>query len=838
MSPLRLAFRRLYAAPLFTTFAIGTLALGIGVTTAAYTGMYVAGARPLGIADDSRLVLLTRSNSVSGAGLASMSWPDFQDLAQPRRSFATVVGWSRLQGVLAGPAASEVVSVEAVTGNYFASLGAAPLAGRLIQADDDRADAPAVIVLSEPSWRTQFHGDPRVIGASVRFAHESMEVIGVAPAGFRGIQDVMVGSRAAWVPLAHAPRLGRSQATFDPSARDRAWMFAAARLAPGATVDGARIELTTLARTLDNSVPLRPQTIGAGTDRQQVPQPRHWDLKSLRDQVSMLTGEATRLVVALPFLVLLVACTNIANLVLSRGSSRRQENAVRASLGASRARLLKESAIEAGVIGIAGGALGLIVAHGVLTWASAELREALQATQSGMPLRWRLEPVIFTTTAAAMLLAVGVGGVIPAWRLSQVDVSRGLAAGGGVAAPPRWRGRSNLIALQVAISTAMFLLALVCVRFLVTDRQTARETLMDLDRLALAAVPIDARLYDEAATLDRVAAIAVEIGRLPAVTSVAASSDLPFQARAFFNWRFGIALAAEGQPYRKPARSEPSPWVVAATPSFAETMNLRIVSGRFLRDDPDDAVLDEHAARLAFGSTDVVGRRLAMQWRSLTVAGAWSGRVSTVVGVTAPATRDRATAAFVYVPFVLRDRQTAVILSARTSAGDATSLVSGLRTAVRRVDPDLAVAAAGRGDVLAGVNAILLRFAATALGSLALLALALSMAGLYGVLSHVVERRTREMGVRIALGAAPSGILRLVLRQGLRPVIEGLAIGLGVALVVRQILQLSMTAPLSAIDAATFALAGVPLLAAGVLACYVPARRAARVDATVALKDS
>jgi ABC-type antimicrobial peptide transport system permease subunit len=178
-----------------------------------------------------------------------------------------------------------------------------------------------------------------------------------------------------------------------------------------------------------------------------------------------------------------------------------------------------------------------------------------------------------------------------------------------------------------------------------------------------------------------------------------------------------------------------------------------------------------------------------------------------------------------------------VILSARTSAGDATSLVAGLRTAVRRVDADLAVAAAGRGDVLAGVNAILLRFAATALGSLALLALVLSMVGLYGVLTHVVDRRTREMGVRIALGAAPPGILRLVLRQGLRPVIDGLAIGLGAALVVRQLLQLSMTAPLSAIDAATFALAGLPLLAAGVLACYVPARRAARADATVALKD-
>jgi predicted permease len=837
MSPLRLAFRRLYAAPLFTVFAIATLALGIGVTTAAYTGMYVVGARPLGIRDDSGIVLLTRSNSVSGAGLAMVSWPDFQDLASPRRSFDAVVGWSRLQGVLAGPAASEVAAVEAVTGNYFAALGVAPLVGRLIQPGDDRQDAPAVIVLSEPSWRTQFSGDSGVIGTSVRFAHHSLEVIGVAPAGFRGIQDVMVGSRAGWVPLAHAPRLGRSQATFDPAARQRAWMFAAARLASGATVDAARTELTTISRTLDGSVPLPPQAIGAGARRQQFAQPRLWDLKSLRDQVSMLAGEATRLVVALPFLVLLVACTNIANLVLSRGSSRRQENAVRSSLGASRARLLGEGVIEAAVIGAAGGALGLLVAHGVLTWASAELREALQATQSGLPLHWRIEPVIFATTAAAMLLSVVVGGVIPAWRLSQVDVSRGLAAGGGVAAPPRWRGRSNLIALQVGISTAMFLLALVCVRFLVADRQAARETLMDLDQLALAAVPIDAQLYDEPATLERVAAIGADIRRLPAVTSVAASSDLPFQARAFFNWRFGLALAPEGQPFREPARLEPSPWVIAATPSFAETMNLRIVSGRFLRDDPNEAVLDEHAARLAFGSTDVVGRRVAMQWRSLSVAGAWSGRVSTVVGVTAPATRDRATAAFVYVPFALRDRHTAVIFSARTSAADATSLVSGLRTAVRRVDADLAVAAAGRGDVLAGVNAILLRFAATALGLLALLALALAMAGLYGVLTHVVDRRTREMGVRIALGAAPPGILRLVLRQGLRPVIEGLAIGLGAALVVRQLLQLSMTAPLSAIDAATFALAGLPLLAAGVLACYVPARRAARVDATVALKD-
>ena len=836
MTDFRVALRRLFAAPIFTTFSIATLALGIGVTTAAYTAMYILGARPLGVRDQGRLVLVTRSNSISQVALAMLSWPDFQDLAAHQRGFAGVVGWTGLQGVLASPTSSEIARLEAVTGNYFGTLGVPPALGRTIQPGDDRPDAPAVIVLSDPTWRRQFAANRAVIGTTVRLAHQTVEVVGVAPVGFRGVQHVMAGSLAGWVPLAHVQRLGAQQATFDPARRGREWIFAAARLNDGATVDSAKSELSALGRKLDDAVPLPLLSIGTGPLRQEIPQRRFWVARSLSDQGNLLTGDATRLVVALPFLVLLVACTNVANLVISRGASRRQEYAVRASLGASRSRLLADTLIEIAVITVAGGVLGLLVAHGLLTWISAAAREALEATRPDFAVQWRLEPVIFTATAAAMALSLIVGGLIPAIRLSQGHVGRALTAGTGVAGPARWRGRSNLIALQVAVSAALFLIAVVCVRFVVVEPRAVPESAMDLHQVAMGAVPVEARLYDAVATEQRVAAILDEVRSMPAVTMAAASSDVPFQGAAFFNWRFGVSIAADGQPFRERSKSEPQPWLIAATPSFAETMNLSFVAGRFLNDNEHEVVLDEHAAKIAFGTTDVVGRRVSLLWRSLTALNSSTTRVSTVVGVIAPATRERVSSAFVYVPFSLRDPRTAVIVSART-AGSASGVVSGLKAAVRRVDPDLAIAAAGRGDVLAGLSSILLRLGATIFGSLAVLALVLAMAGLYGVLSQVVERRTREMGLRIALGAGRAGVLGLVLRQGLRPVVEGLVIGLGVALVVREIVQADMTKALSAIDAATFALAAVPLLAAGLLACYLPARRAARVDPNVALRD-
>jgi putative ABC transport system permease protein len=337
---------------------------------------------------------------------------------------------------------------------------------------------------------------------------------------------------------------------------------------------------------------------------------------------------------------------------------------------------------------------------------------------------------------------------------------------------------------------------------------------------------------------------------------VAASSAAPFQILGFSGGAFGaghtVGVTLPGQPFPRRVMG-PRMEAIYATPEFARTVGLTMLRGRFLR--PEDAssgsrpvVIDEAIAVSVFGSREVVGRTLVLRRDLIGQSAPAEVYEATVVGVAAPLGRvaddsDRQTL-LLYAPFQSRPAPDPTrlaywrtVLMARSRNGDGSAMVAALRAAVRRVDPDVAVVQAGRGDVLAAGPLAFLEFAGVVFGGLAVLALALSMAGLYGVLSHVVERRTREMGIRIALGAERGRIARLVLRQGFRPIAEGLFIGLGAAWVIRYLIQSGMTAELSALDIATFALAAVPLLAAGLIACYLPARRAASVNPLDALRQ-
>jgi hypothetical protein len=319
--------------------------------------------------------------------------------------------------------------------------------------------------------------------------------------------------------------------------------------------------------------------------------------------------------------------------------------------------------------------------------------------------------------------------------------------------------------------------------------------------------------------------------------------------RGFLGPRSVVQITAADRPFPNKSTPQNLAGVVAATSGLPGSMGLELLSGRFVEhtDRGRGITIDARVANDLFGSTNVVGREVRVRREPTDKAASATELTLTVVGVlpvpSASGPRSDRHLGVIFVPFVERTAWDAhlssfIVFAARARSGDATDLVMPLRTAIRQVDQDLAVESAARGDIaVAGEVAVLAPFFAAGFGLLAVLSLALAMAGLYGVLSHVIARRTREMGLRLALGASRRRILALVLRQGLRPVIEGLLIGLGVALVLRQLLQMSMTGTLSTVNVATFALAAGPLVLAGVLAAYVPARRASCVDPNVALRD-
>jgi putative ABC transport system permease protein len=836
MRDLRLALRRLHRSPGFTIFTVVTLALGIGAATAAYSALYTLALRPPGF-DPAGLVLISRTNAVPRGTLARVSWTDYRRVRDEQRSLATLAAWTAaLNLVLTSSGSSTFVDVEAVTGSYFGMLRIRPLLGRLLQPADEAPDAPPVLVLSESTWHSQFAGNPAVVGTSVTLAHRRIEIVGVAPAGFRGATTMLVSQYAGWVPL-----------SFVPAVRDRAVLAVGGRLGAGRRLGGAAAELATLGRSFDLADPLPPLVLPGGHAQ---PRLRAWSAVAYRDTLAAAGAtDAGRILIALPALVLLVACTNLTNLVLSRGTARRQAFAIRRALGGSQWRLIREEFGEIVLLAGAGGALGTLVTHAVLTWTVNTLSEPLAALAPAVTIEWRMQPVVFVAAGGAAVLAMLVGGLVPAWRLTRPTISRGLTAD-SLGALPRWRGRSNLIALQVAVSVTLFLLTAIAVRF--TNHPPASAPLQrlgqGLDHLAVASVPLTAQQIDERrarATLD---AIVANAATRPDVERVALANALP--GLAFV----GDSVHAYLQPVGEPlvtsgsgALRSPDAPLIIASPEIFSTLHLSAASGRlFTADDRAGAgrviVLDRTLARRLFGQAPAVGRTV-----QLARTDAPDRRDDAVViGVLAPSPLDGTAGlatdpgghdpGVAYVPFAEHDADTMLIV-ARSRSGDPRALVGTLTLAIRRVDPGLAVASAGRADVMAAGPLIFLEYITTVTAGLATLALVLAMGGLYGVLSQVIAQRTREIGVRMALGAEPGRITRMVLRDGFRPVLEGLFIGLGSAWTIRQLAQMGFTATLSSIDPVLVATAAAPLLVAAAVAAWLPARRASRVDPTVALRD-
>jgi putative ABC transport system permease protein len=823
---LRLAARRLRATPLFLLFASVSLAVGVGVTTTTYSVLAAMLWPSPGIAGAGRLVFVSTPTRYGPGWRSVMSRSDFDALHSAQRSCRRLAASAAFAQSLVGQDVSQIVEGEAVSGEYFDTLGIGAVLGRTIQPVDD-ARATPVVVLGHRTWRTRFAGDPAIVGRFIRLGGQSFQVVGVAPASFDGLAMSPGRGSSAWIPL--------GAISLFPSARSRAAAEApeprnlsvVGRLAPTSTPAMAAVELSSIALRLDRAFPLRMTQHDTGAI---TVQPRRWSARRASEVASDPNGSSASrmraLILCLVALVLVVACTNLANLMLARGTLRAHEFAVRRALGASRWQLVRLQLAEGAILT----ALGAAGAFGVTRTLSVLATVDIPVARGFLHLEPRLSVPAVIVAASALVVSMVVVGLEPALHLTNTDhVSADLASEGGTGGAPRTRRHRRLIRWQVAVATCFFLIAAVLARVVIGE--TRHDSGIAFHELALVTVHPEGQGWNEMRARQVVDSALRQARATRQVMAVAASSGVPF-GMTMTSW---AQVTTPEKPFVA-GRPADMAAVIAATPDIFATLGVPILRGRAFDerdtfDAPRTMVIAERTARGMFGTADAVGRQVMIRmwgWRPL--------ETFTVVGVSRDTDTERLTwrrGALMYIPLAQHYEPNLVLLA---RARDPAAGVRVLQSALRRADPDLATGTAGTGVQLLSGAFVMAPVAAVLAAALSAVTLILAMVGLYGIESHLVAWRTRELGVRVTLGAARWQLERMVIREGARPVVEGVVIGLVLGAIARLAIRAIVAAPIQIIDPLAFALVPVPLFAAALVACYLPARRAARVDPNVALR--
>lgn len=814
---LRLACRRLRATPVFLLFAVSSLALGMAVTTTSYAVLEALIWTPLGIAESSRVAVITVPGGLNDEGRpAQLSQNDFDEVRGSQRTMSALAATRAFSQTLVTPSGGYSLPGQAVSGNYFAVLGVNAVLGRTIQPGDESRAAP-VLVLSDLVWRTRFAADPAAVGRTVRLGGYPFEIIGVVPRTFHGT----TGAAGAWVPLGSAALFGRSAPAVD--ARDRRDLSILGRLGPDQTLQVASTEISTIGRTLDRTRPLATLAEQAnGAER-----PRRWSAQSI-DVLRHPAGDMGRLLLFLVAMVLVVACTNLANLLLARGTMRQHEIAVRRSLGASRWRLVRELCVESAVIGV----LGAAAAVGATRWLLTQMPRDLPGMGFSFPIEPVVSPAALLVTAGALLMSLLTFGLAPALQLTRRSVNLELASESGTGDRRRTRRHQQLVRWQVAIAVGFFLMVTLSGRVLVTAMRHAPG--MDLEGLAVAIVD-GTRQWDQGRIRRATADLQAFAERAPGVEAIAVSMGLPFGV--------GMSRAPITTPDRPFAEGRSvfatnprEALLIPATPDIFRTLGIPIVAGRAFdaREDASAApaaVLNEKGALSLFGTRDAVGRQILFRNQNRVVT-------ATIIGIAGDTDTMTFTTGYggsvLWVPLQQESTSGQLVVSARSSSTADAARV--LQAAIRDADPDMSTRTYGEGRVILTWPYYHFRVAALGVGALGLLTLVLGMTGLYGVQSQTVIHRTREVGVRVALGATARQIQRMILKAGFIPVAQGIVLGLSIGSLIRLSLRVTLEVPIAIVDPLALVVVPIPVVLAAFLACIIPAHRAARVAPTVALR--
>jgi predicted permease len=847
---LRATARGLRRAPSLVAVTVLSLALGVGANAAAFSLFDEVLRRPLPVAAPERLVTLEAPGDKLGGGFvisnqaggldAVFSYPLFRDLARAPATSRVLAGLAAhrlnvvslaVDGAASSGPRARAGDAMFVSGSYFPTLGLRPASGRLFgPAEDATFGGHPVAVLGHAYWTAQFGADPRVLGATLRVNGYPMTVVGVAPAGFEG---TTLGAR----PLVYLPMtMARPVLPGFDAFENRAghWVYVFGRLKPGVSPAQARAALNAVYRPLVAEVeaPLHP---AAGAEARARFLARTLAVEDGRHGQSTLrgdTGMPLRLLLALTALVVLIACANVANLLLARGAARTTELAVRASLGAGRRRLVRQLLTEAGVLALLGGVASLAVAYAALRGVGALIPPAQGGVGAGASLALALRPAVLAFAAA---VAVGTGllfGVFPSLHATRPDLMTAIRAGSGQPAGARAAGRARaaLVTAQVALATALLVTAGLFVRSL---GNVSRVDLGLAPERVVAFTVAPARSgYDEARERALYARLEEELAAAPGVTGAAASA-VPL----FAGISGGGAVRVEGAPPRPGAAPEARRNAVG--PGYFRTLGTPLVAGReFTPADrpgaPKVAVINEAFVR-AYGlgprPQDAVGRRLA------TDAAPGAPADVEIVGVARDARYDQvkgAAPALVYTPWRQAPSGGDMTFYVRTvgAAEPALRTVAGV---VRRLDPALPLDRLAPLPQQVRENVYLDRMVGTLSAAFAALATLLAAVGLYGVLAYTVAQRRREFGLRMALGADAARVRALVVGEVGRLAAVGGAAGVLGALALGRAAR-SLLFGVGGADPASVAAAVAVLAAVALGAAYVPARRASRVEPMRALR--
>jgi putative ABC transport system permease protein len=796
---LRFGLRMLLKNPGFTLVAALTLSLGIGASAAIFSAVNPILFESLPFPHADRMAMIW-DNGPDGSRL-DIAFGTYRELAQRSRSFESLAVMKAWQPTLTGRAEPERLDGQRVSASYFRVLGAPPAIGQGFDASADRPNGPRVAILSDGLWRRRFGGDATIIGRQITLDDASYTVLGVMPDAF---ENVLFPSAEVWTLL-----------QYDPSVplQGREWghhLRMVGRLRPGVGMNQARQELETIARAPAPEFPRAPwASMGNGLMA-----------RSLQDDVTEGVKPALLAVLGAVLLLLAIACVNVTNLLLARGAQRRGEFAMRATLGAPRMRMIRQLLTESLMLAVLGGALGMVVAE-------LCVRMLAPLSPPGLPRvgAIRVDGAVFAFgMGITTLIGVWVG-LIPALHASRSDLRIGLQQNSRSVSLST---RRALVVAEVALALMLLVGAGLLLRSL--QRLFAISPGFDSSSALTMQVQASGRGFDKDAT-DRFFAQALDaVRQTPGVTAAAFTSQLPLSGD--YN-EYGVSFELGSD--RESTGGYPA-FRYAVSPGYFEAMGIPLRGGRLLdardvADAPPTVVISESLAKRKFQGQDPLGRRLRVggddgPWRVIV------GVVGDVKQMSLASPQSDA----VYTTaeqFSWIENVRSLVIRAR---GDAAALAPAVRKAIWSVDKDQPIARVATMDSLLAATAAERRFALILFEAFGLVALALACAGIYGALSGSVNERTREIGVRMALGAERRDVLGMILRQGLKLTLSGVGIGLLAAWAATRILT-KLLYGVSATDPLTFGGVAFLLTAVAMVACYLPARRATKVDPLVALRQ-
>jgi len=817
MQDLRYAARVLMKKPGFTTVAVLSLALGIGANTAIFTVINAVFLHPLAIEDPSRVVeVFTRDTKTVQSGnftLTPSSLQNYEDYRDQNQVFTGLAGYfgQGLQWTRNGE--TQGVPATMTSANYFDVLGVKPYRGRLFAADEDRQlGAGTVVVVSHSLWTRQFGSDPNVLGQTMTLNGLPFTIIGITPPGFKGTFS-LAGPDRIWVPLSMREQLTTGQLRTLMTNRRFRWINMAGRMKPGVDIRQVDAAMKTIASALEKQYP-------AANEGRTV------DVALESDAALGINGRgqlvlAGGVMMGVVGLVLLIACVNLANLLLAQSATREKEMSVRSAMGAGRGRIVRQLLTESVLLASLGGAAGMVVAY----WGRTALWSFRPPFLNSASIDLSFEPRVLLFTAGMSILTGVVFGLAPAIRVARANLNDVLKAGGrtGAASVSSNRVRSLLVMAEIGLATV----ALIGAGLFVRSMQAAQRTDLGFDSAHIGFVALNPgqQRYDEPRGQQFYLDAMAKARAVHGVEAVTVSSSPPLQGGLL------LTVFPEGEAQNPNYRGSLVQFN-DVSPGYFDALRIPIRGGRDFTefDGPQSnaaAIVNEALARQLWPGQDPLHKRFTIVQQPMLI------EVVGVVATTVVNAVGESPTPLIYRP-IRQEYSPGVSLLVRAS-GDPTPLVAAVRDQVQTIDRNMPLRGTGTTQQAIEAGLWAPRMGAALLSIFGGLALLLAMIGVYGVMSYSVTQRAQQLGIRMALGAQTGDVLIMVLKQGMVLAAGGAVIGVGLALLLGRVIS-TLLFGVSGRDPLTLAAVSVALAIVALLACYIPARRAARVDPLVALR--